>query len=257
MKFGICTGHEQLQAVERAGGDYIECNVVNLNQLDNTQLINFSNQLKSGRIKTECMCVLFPRTISLIGDNVDINEIKDYLSNTFKRLSILEPKIIVFGSGASRKRPEDFCPDKAYEQLITTCRIITEQAAPYNISIALEPLNKTETNMINTIPEAVKLVKAVNKPGFKMIADLYHMQQEDEPASVLSECKDILIHTHIATKTLREAPKHSDKAVFAPYFDMLKKIGYNGRMSIEGKIEDGDNHLTEAFKVLHSFQGGK
>jgi sugar phosphate isomerase/epimerase len=224
-----------------------------LNQLSDGELRDFSKLLELSRIKCEVLCVLFPRTVSLAGDDVDMEIIRNYLTSTFKRLSVIKPEIIVFGSGASRNCPEGFSRDTAYEQLAESCGMIAALAEPYNITIALEPLNRAETNMINSTAEAARLINRVSLPNFKLVADLYHMQQENEPPSALDVCGDILIHTHIATKGLRESPASSDKDAFAPYFEALRTIGYNGRMSIEGRVGDMGDGLTESFNALRKW----
>ena len=58
-------------------------------------------------------------------------------------------------------------------------------AAKYDVILALENLNSTECNFINTLSEALAVVKAVDHPNFRLCVDIYHMLKENEsPAAI-------------------------------------------------------------------------
>jgi sugar phosphate isomerase/epimerase len=63
--------------------------------------------------------------------------------------------------------------DKAWEQLADTCLILGREASKYDITIVIEPLNKSETNIINSVAEGYKLAQQVNHPNVKLLADFY------------------------------------------------------------------------------------
>ena len=254
MRYGVCASNEKLEAVQRSGADYIECTVVGLNALSDEQLNDFVNQLKVTNMNCEALAVLFPATVKLVGSDANINEIKEYLCQTFKRLSIVQPKIIVFGSGGARHCPDDFPREKALEQLIEVCRAAAEAAKPYNITIAFEALNYSETNIINTLAEANEIVKTVNAPNFCLTADIYHMLMNGEPATDITTYADNIAHVHIAAKDTRACPELADKDMFAPFFQALSDIKYDNRLSIEGKVSDLENQLPIAFELFRSFE---
>lgn len=254
MRFGICERLDNLEMVEHAGADYLECPVVGLNEFTDEQLMDFSKRLKKSKIKCEVFSVLFPgATIPLIGEDADIHKIKLYLNQTFQRVAIFEPKIIVFGSGGARKCPQSFSAIKAHEQLIEVCYCMAQIAELYDITIAIEPLNKMETNMVNTLAQAIEIVEEVDSPNFKMMADFYHMLTENEPASEILKCKTMLVHTHIATKLERKCPQALDKDTFTSFFKALNQIGYNNRLSIEAKMDNLDHQLLAAFDLFRSY----
>ena len=201
-------------------------------------------------MKCEAMAILFPGTFRLVGPDVDFAEIRDYLTKSFERLSVLQPEIVVFGSGSARNCPDGFCLDEAREQLIEVCRIVADAAATHNITIALEALNFTETNMINTILEANKVAKAVNCVNFRLTADIYHMLMNGESANDILQCQENLVHVHIASKVGRNCPKLSEQEMFAPFFQALREIEYDKRVSIEGNVENFEQDLPEAFRLF-------
>jgi sugar phosphate isomerase/epimerase len=255
MRIGICAEPDKLNVAIQAGADYIECSVVNLMKMPEGARTAFSRVLSEGSFGCEVLNILFPgREIPLTGGEVDFQNINDYAENVFKELQrICQPEIVIFGSGGARNCPEGFDKQKALGQLIETGRILAEAAGRQRIAVALEPLNRRESNMVNNLTEAVEVVKQVNKPNFKLVADFYHMLAEDEPASALYSCEGYVIHTHIATKE-RLYPQREDMEIFAPFFDALREIGYDKRMSIEagekGNLADSVRALIHSGKCL-------
>jgi sugar phosphate isomerase/epimerase len=251
MRFGICADMGALPQAVKAGADYIECRVTELNGKTDAELAAFMDGLAAIGIKCEALAVLFPGgDIPLVGERADFAAIEKYLRDTFKRLSeYISPEIIVFGSGGARKCPEGFDQRRAFSQLAEVGRLAADAASPYGITIALEPLNRKETNMINSLGEALELVKTVSRDNFKIIADIYHILTEDEPPKAILACGGYIVHTHIATKEGRRFPHEGNRAEFAGYFNALREIGYDGRMSIEAG-GDLDSELAVAMKYL-------
>lgn len=67
---------------------------------------------------------MFPGSIKLTGDNVDFEAIQTYVNHAIGRLAQAGIKIGVFGSGGSRRVPENFPREKAWEQLKTVAKIL-------------------------------------------------------------------------------------------------------------------------------------
>lgn len=252
MRYGVCAEPDKLPAIAQAGADYIECTVTGLNALSAEQLDECLALLNSSKIQCEALAILFPGTIPLVGGEANNAVIADYLHRTFQRISLVGPEIVVFGSGRARMCPENFNREKALEQLVAVGRATADEAAPHHITIAFEPLNRRETNMIHSLAEAHEVVARVNRPNFKMVADLYHMLEENEPASALATYGDEIAHVHVAAKATRACPAPADKPQFEDYFCALKEIGYQKRISIEGRIDDHATQLPEAFALFRS-----
>jgi sugar phosphate isomerase/epimerase len=234
-----------------AGADYIECRVTELNGQTDEELAAFKATLDESGIACEACAVLFPGAdIPLTGEQADEGVITKYLRDTFKRLrGYVAPDVIVFGSGGARRRPDGFDAERAFGQLITAGRIAADAANDYGMTIALEPLNRSETNMINSLAEALVLVKAVDRRNFKIVADIYHMLVEDEPPEAIVNCGALITHVHIAAKEGRLFPQIKDSDELMPYFNALKRIDYDGRVSIEAG-GDFDNELASSVKFL-------
>jgi D-psicose/D-tagatose/L-ribulose 3-epimerase len=115
--------------------------------------------------------------------------------------------------------------------------------------IAIEPLNRSESNIINTGAEALQLVQQVSHSNVKMIIDYYHMRVENEDPEILVRAAGQVVHLHFANPKGRRWPKLSDDdPEYARFFRILKQIDYRRGISIEGRgTFDADARDSLAF----------
>ena len=106
MKFGICTGLENLELVERLGYDYIEPSVTGLLALSEEERQMYLEKLKTSRISCEAFNVLFPQEVQLIDGNMDAEALKQYLDRAMAAVHAFGGQVVVFGSGKCRRCPE-------------------------------------------------------------------------------------------------------------------------------------------------------
>ena len=250
MRIGLCTGLENLELVGRLGFDYIECTVSGIAAMPEADYKNALGSLEKGRVKMERANVLFPRNIALIGPLKDQKATDEYLENAFARVSEIGVKTVVFGSGKARAFPEEVSFGKGYRELVAATKRIGEIAGKYGLGIVIEPLNREESNCINSVKEGAMLEADVNSPNVVLLADLYHMLKENESMENILAVKS-LGHTHIALLEGRGFPVKATDEVKA-FFEALKKINYDGTMSIEGRAENLEKDAAASLEVLRS-----
>jgi len=250
VKLGICSSIENIDMVGDAGYSYIETSVGSIMKLMQDEFEEYLRKMNNSKINIEVCNCLFPGNIKLVGDELDYEQVKQYISNALDRVSQLGVDIVVFGSGGSRRIPEGYDRIKAKEQFINVMKIVGEEASKYNITIVLEPLNRSETNLMNSVKEGLELVKEVAHPNIKLLADYYHMRKESENLNILNEATAYIKHCHIAHGQTRQYPSSEDKDKYAEFIKILIQNKYEGRISIEGKTNDLKKDAKEAKKLL-------
>ncbi len=162
-------------------------------------------------------------------------------------------RIAVFGSGKSRNRPEGMAYADAFRRLAEVTRLTGEVAAAYGVTIVIEPLNRSEWNMICSRAEGAALIAAANHPNVKLLCDYYHAAREGEPLEDIVRLGGVS-HAHIATREGRRYPVERGEDAFDTFFACLKETNYQGLMSIEGKTDDMDADAPRALMLLRGLK---
>ncbi len=157
---------------------------------------------------------------------------KKYLCELIKFNNEIGGKVLVFGSPKQRDVLEGMDYETAWKRTIDFFKECSKFAEDYDSIIAFEPLARHLTNFVNTVTEAIKLIKDVNHERFRLILDVYSMTDEGRPYSdIIREGKDYLVHFH-ANDTNKLGPGFG-KANYKEIIDTLREIGYRGFLSVE------------------------
>lgn len=228
-----------LDALHRNGYDFAELGVGTVVNLSDDDFERVKDVIAAADTKVYAFNSFVPGSIPLTGPDVSGGQIEQYVSKAIMRVSDVGASYIVFGSGAARKIPEGFPVERAVEQLLDFLRLCERYAARYGVTIAIEPLNKGETNIINSVAEGLDLAMRADQPHIKLLADLYHMLLEHESFDIIPKAAEYLVHVHIANKQ-RRYPGYSaeDDEDFMPFFKALKESGYDGGISMECRFDD-------------------
>lgn len=119
--------------------------------------------------------------------------------------------------------------------------------------VILEPLNRYETHLIKSLHDAATICRAVNRPGVKMLGDFFHMNLEDaDMGKAIEDAADHLAYIHLAdSNRFQPGAGHLD---FRPGLAALKRIGYDGWMTLECKI-DGEATVDALAETARYIQG--
>lgn len=254
MKIGCCTSlwEDLIFDLPAAGADYAEVSFSSLGEKSLAQVKERAQQLKSAGVAVESMNILFPGELRLTGPEADFSTVDRYLGENLPKAAALGVKVVVFGSGGSRRVPDGFSREQAFFQLTELCKEhIAPAMAAHGITCCVEPLNSKECNILNTSSECFQLVQAVNHSHFQLLVDLYHFDMEGESLSAISHYAGHLCHTHIASaKNNRCIPQPGDGEEYGAFFQALKDIGYSGRMSLEGAMPGGISQIAPSLAYL-------
>lgn len=251
LTIGLCGPGTHGELAKMAGCSYLEEGVAKILMPTHSDA-EFEKQFEMmahQALPTPCLNVFLPRELKAVGDQANHEGIIQYASVAFHRAERVGAKIIVFGSSGSRSLPDGFDRAKAKEQFISLCGSLAPLAAKKNIILAIEQLNREETNFINTLREAAEIVEAAHHPHIRMICDIYHALKENDPASEILRYREHLVHCHVAEKKNRTPPGVNGED-FTSYLRALKKINYQGRVSLECQWKNLEVELPLAVKVL-------
>jgi sugar phosphate isomerase/epimerase len=134
--------------------------------------------------------------------------------------------------------PAGFPKEEGFNQLVDFLRRIAPEARAAKITIAMEPLRRQESNIINTAAEGLALVKAVNDPNIQLMVDFYHLASEQEDPEIVVTARDHIRHLHMANPQGRVFPLKWEEYDYAPFFAKLRQTGYDQRISIEAGSKD-------------------
>jgi sugar phosphate isomerase/epimerase len=98
--------------------------------------------------------------------------------------------------------------------------------------LLLEPLNRYEDHMVNTLADAASLIRELGSPGVRLMADTFHMNiEEADPADSLRLHADVLQHVQVADSNRLEpgAGHYNWRATLGA----LTEIGYEGWLVLE------------------------
>ena len=253
IRFGVCCGPEHWDTLRRLGYDYAEFGLAALSAMDGAAFHTALCALPAD-FRVEAVNGLLPGHIRLCDEQFDPQQCRDYLDAAFERAAALGVRIAVFGSGGSRQYVEGYDRAAADEQLLEFGRILGDRAAAFGMTAVVEPLRAAECNNLNTVAEAAAYARGVGSPHLCVLADLFHMAEGREPMRNIVEAGPLLRHCHIANPDGRRAPAPGDRYDYAPFFEVLHAIGYNGRVSVEGHLVDFEAEAAHALAVLHRFQ---
>jgi 5-keto-L-gluconate epimerase len=117
--------------------------------------------------------------------------------------------------------------EQAMAWLVAALQECCAAAAEDGVRVALEPINRYETTLINSISQGLQLVEAVDAANMGLLADTFHMNIE-EPSieGSIRQAGDRIYHFHVAdSNRWHPGAGHLD---FRSILDALSATGYSG-----------------------------
>ena len=121
-------------------------------------------------------------------------------------------------------------PGIAHEQTeewaVEGFRAISDHAAPLGVQIALENVTIMQTNFLNTMDECRRLIEMTDRPNFKAMIDVFHLNIEEKDLyQAIRDNSDINIHVHLSDNN-RRYPGHCGMD-FEKIIRTFKEMGYD------------------------------
>jgi sugar phosphate isomerase/epimerase len=251
MKIGWCAPLQEAELLHRLGFDLIELPLAAFVLEDRTSFESAKKALNAAALPTSAFNVFFPRGLRVVGEEVDGVRIRTYIAQATDLLHNAQAKVAVLGSAAARNVPEGFDRTRAEDQFLQALSWCADAIEGTGITLAVEPLNRKESNLINSVAEAVSFAEWINRPQIRVLADFYHMDEENEPLETLLKYGRWLAHVHLAD-TGRRNPG-SGLYDYDRFTRLLKEIGYTGAVSAECKLKDTESEMRQSLTFLRRF----
>jgi D-psicose/D-tagatose/L-ribulose 3-epimerase len=119
-----------------------------------------------------------------------------------------------------------------WERAVSGVRQMAEYAAGKEVCLALEPLNRFETDMINTVDQGLRFISDTGMSNVGLHLDTFHMHLEEKSsAQAIRKAGKAIFHFH-ACENDRGIPG-TGQVHWAEIAQALKDVGYGGAVVIE------------------------
>jgi D-psicose/D-tagatose/L-ribulose 3-epimerase len=147
---------------------------------------------------------------------------------------VIGPIYSVVGK-ADAVAPED--QKKELALVVKNLKVLSAYAAKMGVDLCIEPLNRFETDFLNTCDKGLQLLKAVGARNVKLHLDTFHMNiEEKNQAAAIRKAGRLLGHFH-ACGSDRGTPGN-DHIDWKPIVKALKDVKYTGDVVIESFTTD-------------------
>lgn len=181
---------------------------------------------------------------------------RDYLDALIQFCADLGGRVLIFGSPKQRSVCEGLTHEQAWDYARETFAHCAETAEDAGVCLCIEALSTRETDFINTVTDALRMVRDVNQAHFRTMLDVKAMCADGRPITqIIEEAGHIAIHVHA-----NDASGRGPGAGGTDFWEIasaLRKIGYDGYVSVEvfdfkpdavTIARDSLAHLKEAFE---------
>lgn len=267
MKWGLCLDPALLQQrrdagtldtfwaiLQEAGVDYLELPVGSV-MGPNAKFEALRALMAAAPLPVGAFNSFLPAAQRITGPDVDRPGVLEYCRVALTRAHALGGDVVVLGSAGARSVPEGFDGAQAERQFCEFCRLLGPVTESANMDIAIEPLNAAEDNLILSVGQGARLMDEIGHPRIRLLADFYHMVQEQEPVDAVAAAGARLRHAHLADLG-RVAPGYAPdgEADFVGFFRALRQSGYAAqpyaRCSFEGKLDNIEAQTPPMMRLL-------
>ena len=122
---------------------------------------------------------------------------------------------------------------------------LVEAALEAGITLAIEPLNRYETSVLNTVEQALDALGPLLGPGLGLALDSYHLNiEEKRPHDAIRAAAGHIAHVQVCGND--RGAVGDDHGDWPGFLDALDDAGYTGPLTLESFTSDNDSIATAA-----------
>jgi D-psicose/D-tagatose/L-ribulose 3-epimerase len=232
--YGVVAGAELTEAVRRAGADHVEPTIAgNLAIRPGGDDGGWARNDVYAGARFASFAILVPGDLPLL--TATPAAVRDYFDAVLPIVrSVADPGAkIVFGSGTARTAPDGMPRTEAHRRFAEVLRTARDAAAANDLRIVLEPLSRSETNVLHSFAEAVRFLDDAAIDGVDVVADLFHIRNEGESLDVLREHGGRIGHVHVSDRDRLPLGAEGGDDVWRDFLTAVHDGGYRGSVSLE------------------------
>jgi D-psicose/D-tagatose/L-ribulose 3-epimerase len=182
------------------------------------------------------VCGAFGPTRDLTHDDPAVHKVCfDYIEECFKLCNVWDAPFLAGPMYSAVGKARMVSPEQRkveWDRAVNNLRQVCAMARQHGLMIALEPLNRFESDLINTADDVLRLIRDINDQAARMMLDGFHMAIE-EPSieKAIISAGDRLIHVQVS-ENYRGTPG-TGQTRWTDFKNGLDSIGYHGVVSIE------------------------
>ncbi|WP_289039886.1 sugar phosphate isomerase/epimerase [uncultured Zobellia sp.] len=182
------------------------------------------------------VCGAFGPTKDLTSDDVALHEnCFTYVTDCFELCNLLGTEFLagpMYSAVGKARMVSQEQRKIEWDRAVSNLQRVCEMAKANGLSVALEPLNRFESDLINTSKDVMRLINDINQPNAKVLLDGFHMTIEERNIrEAIQLVGDKLIHVQVS-----ENHRGIPGTGLTPWSDFrkgLEDIDYKGSMVIE------------------------
>lgn len=122
--------------------------------------------------------------------------------------------------------------EQAWEWSRKALEEIARNAADVGVTVVIEP-TPTDSNLVETYDDAIRLMREVARPNVKLMFDTIHALYRNEvPKDYVTRMGKDLAHVHLSDAN-REAPSANGKVDYPGLIAALREVGFDGYLTME------------------------
>ena len=126
---------------------------------------------------------------------------------------------------------------EAYAELRRNLEPVADRALEAGVVLGIEPLNRYETSLINTVDQALEALGPLLGNGVGIALDSYHLHIEERSlAAAVRAAGEHVVHVQVCGND-RGAPG-GDQTDWDGFLQALDEVGYTGPLNIESFTAD-------------------
>ena len=132
-----------------------------------------------------------------------------------------------------------------YRELRASLAPVVRTAERSGIRLAIEPLNRYETSLVNTVGQALEALGPLLGPGLGLALDSYHLNIEEKHiGAAIREAGEHLAYVQVCGND--RGAVGDDHIDWPAFLDALDDVGYDGPLVIESFTADNASIATAA-----------